>query len=97
MRTKEEFEACRIERWRIVNRGITWCPQSISIDRVFTLAPLSPVRIHEQQPEVNLPKMENGENEARDPSGFLSAIIGAPVTVKLNSGLVYKGKAIYMK
>jgi U6 snRNA-associated Sm-like protein LSm6 len=35
--------------------------------------------------------MENGENEARDPSGFLSAIIGAPVTVKLNSGLVYKG------
>jgi small nuclear ribonucleoprotein (snRNP)-like protein len=37
--------------------------------------------------------MENGENEARDPSGFLSAIIGAPVTVKLNSGLVYKGRA----
>ncbi|KIW01675.1 U6 snRNA-associated Sm-like protein LSm6 [Verruconis gallopava] len=36
--------------------------------------------------------MENGENEARDPSGFLSAIIGAPVTVKLNSGLVYKGE-----
>jgi U6 snRNA-associated Sm-like protein LSm6 len=35
--------------------------------------------------------MENGENEARDPSGFLSAIIGAPVTVKLNSGVVYKG------
>jgi hypothetical protein len=35
--------------------------------------------------------MENGDNEARDPSGFLSAIIGAPVTVKLNSGVVYKG------
>jgi U6 snRNA-associated Sm-like protein LSm6 len=35
--------------------------------------------------------MENGENEARDPSGFLSAIIGAPVTVKLNSGTVYRG------
>jgi U6 snRNA-associated Sm-like protein LSm6 len=36
-----------------------------------------------------------GENEnvgdARDPSGFLSEIIGAPVTVKLNSGVVYKG------
>jgi hypothetical protein len=31
-------------------------------------------------------------NDARDPSGFLSEIIGAPVTVKLNSGVVYKGK-----
>lgn len=30
-------------------------------------------------------------NDARDPSGFLSEIIGAPVTVKLNSGVVYKG------
>lgn len=29
---------------------------------------------------------------SRDPSGFLSEIIGAPVTVKLNSGIVYKGK-----
>ncbi|KAM0722014.1 hypothetical protein Q7P37_002940 [Cladosporium fusiforme] len=27
-----------------------------------------------------------------DPSGFLSDIIGAPVTVKLNSGVVYKGE-----
>lgn len=41
----------------------------------------------------------NGESPApetagdsRDPSGFLSEIIGAPVTVKLNSGIVYKGK-----
>jgi len=33
----------------------------------------------------------NGASEARDPSGFLSDIIGAPVTVKLNSGVVYKG------
>jgi len=33
----------------------------------------------------------NGAGEARDPSGFLSEIIGAPVTVKLNSGVVYKG------
>ncbi|KAM0690697.1 hypothetical protein Q7P36_009466 [Cladosporium allicinum] len=31
-------------------------------------------------------------NDARDPSGFLSEIIGAPVTVKLNSGVVYKGE-----
>jgi len=33
----------------------------------------------------------NGAADARDPSGFLSEIIGAPVTVKLNSGVVYKG------
>ncbi|RYP04192.1 hypothetical protein DL765_010275 [Monosporascus sp. GIB2] len=41
--------------------------------------------------------MENGtvaaaQGEGRDPSGFLSEIIGNPVTVKLNSGVVYKGK-----
>ncbi|KAM3414534.1 hypothetical protein BST61_g9693 [Cercospora zeina] len=32
------------------------------------------------------------ETDAHDPSGFLSEIIGAPVTVKLNSGVVYKGE-----
>jgi len=37
--------------------------------------------------------MENGASTAKDPSGFLSEIIGAPVTVKLNSGVVYKGLA----
>ncbi len=37
-------------------------------------------------------KMENGTaSEGKDPSGFLSEILGAPVTVKLNSGVVYKG------
>lgn len=39
--------------------------------------------------------MENGtatQNEGRDPSGFLSEIIGSQVTVKLNSGVVYKGR-----
>ncbi|KAI9724430.1 MAG: U4/U6-U5 snRNP complex subunit lsm6 [Candelaria pacifica] len=37
--------------------------------------------------------MENGAgSEGGDPSGFLSQIIGAPVTVKLNSGVVYKGE-----
>lgn len=39
--------------------------------------------------------MENGaitQAEGKDPSGFLSEIIGNPVTVKLNSGVVYKGK-----
>lgn len=35
--------------------------------------------------------MENGSSDAKDPSGFLSEIIGAPVTVKLNSGIIYKG------
>ncbi|KAI9809872.1 MAG: U4/U6-U5 snRNP complex subunit lsm6 [Sarcosagium campestre] len=37
--------------------------------------------------------MENGApSEGKDPSGFLTEIIGAPVTVKLNSGIVYKGE-----
>ncbi|KAK0812179.1 U4/U6-U5 snRNP complex subunit lsm6 [Friedmanniomyces endolithicus] len=34
----------------------------------------------------------NGAADSRDPSGFLSEIIGAPVTVKLNSGVTYKGE-----
>ncbi|KAL6403416.1 putative U6 snRNA-associated Sm-like protein LSm6 [Ilyonectria robusta] len=37
--------------------------------------------------------MENGnisQGEGKDPSSFLSDIIGNPVTVKLNSGVVYK-------
>jgi hypothetical protein len=45
----------------------------------------------------------NGESPApesagdsRDPSGFLSEIIGAPVTVKLNSGIVYKGTSLHL-
>lgn len=39
--------------------------------------------------------MENGnpsQSEGKDPSSFLSEIIGNPVTVKLNSGVVYKGE-----
>jgi U6 snRNA-associated Sm-like protein LSm6 len=39
--------------------------------------------------------MENGtttQSEGKDPSGFLGEIIGNPVTVKLNSGVVYKGR-----
>lgn len=36
--------------------------------------------------------MENGgAGEGKDPSSFLSDIIGNPVIVKLNSGVVYKG------
>jgi U6 snRNA-associated Sm-like protein LSm6 len=40
--------------------------------------------------------MENGttQGDGKDPSGFLSQIIGAPVTVKLNSGVVYKGRCL---
>lgn len=30
-------------------------------------------------------------SEGKDPSAFLGEITGAPVTVKLNSGVVYKG------
>ena len=37
--------------------------------------------------------MENGApSDGKDPSAFLSEIIGVPVTVKLNSGVVYKGR-----
>ncbi|PGH06578.1 U6 snRNA-associated Sm-like protein LSm6 [Polytolypa hystricis UAMH7299] len=37
--------------------------------------------------------MENGASaEGKDPSAFLGEITGAPVTVKLNSGVVYKGE-----
>lgn len=40
---------------------------------------------------------ENGsisQGEGKDPSSFLSDIIGNPVIVKLNSGVVYKGKVL---
>ncbi|EFZ00471.1 hypothetical protein MHUMG1_06824 [Metarhizium humberi] len=40
---------------------------------------------------------ENGsisQGEGKDPSSFLSDIIGNPVIVKLNSGVVYKGEAL---
>ena len=33
----------------------------------------------------------SGTSDSKDPSAFLSEIIGVPVTVKLNSGTVYKG------
>ncbi|KAJ5585342.1 U6 snRNA-associated Sm-like protein LSm6 [Penicillium hispanicum] len=42
--------------------------------------------------------MENGSSsEGKDPSAFLSEIIGAPVIVKLNSGVVYKGNTLNSK
>jgi hypothetical protein len=43
---------------------------------------------------LSLRQMENGNATARDPSGFLSQSIGARVTVKLNSGVVYKGEGL---
>ncbi|KAF2168863.1 hypothetical protein M409DRAFT_20876 [Zasmidium cellare ATCC 36951] len=49
------------------------------------------------EPDTPPPSGPNGQagaapGDARDPSGFLSEIIGAPVTVKLNSGVVYRGE-----
>lgn len=44
------------------------------------------------EPEGTPPAANGEAGDARDPSGFLSEIIGAPVTVKLNSGVVYRGK-----
>lgn len=43
------------------------------------------------EPDTPPQAAPNGAQDARDPSGFLSEIIGAPVTVKLNSGVVYRG------
>jgi hypothetical protein len=43
--------------------------------------------------------MENGsvsQGEGMDPSSFLSDIIGSPVTVKLNSGVIYKGELFWL-
>jgi len=50
-------------------------------------------RVYSIKREQHSLAMENGTstNEGKDPSGFLSQIIGNPVTVKLNSGVVYKG------
>ena len=43
--------------------------------------------------EGGTPASNGGATDARDPSGFLSEILGAPVTVKLNSGVVYRGSS----
>lgn len=48
--------------------------------------------LHEDRDREQDIEMENGApSEGKDPSSFLGEIIGAPVTVKLNSGVVYKG------
>lgn len=51
------------------------------------------ITIHKDRASQRTIKMENGSSEAKDPSSFLTEIIGAPVTVKLNSGIVYKGSS----
>jgi U6 snRNA-associated Sm-like protein LSm6 len=40
--------------------------------------------------------MENGmSSESKDPATFLTEILGSPVTIKLNSGVIYKGLDIH--
>ena len=48
-------------------------------------------RIHPRIMENGADAPAAGAGRESDPSGFLSEIIGAAVTVKLNSGVVYKG------
>lgn len=51
-------------------------------------------REHRHIPHI-MSSAENGaisQGEGKDPSSFLSDIIGNPVIVKLNSGVVYKGE-----
>jgi len=69
-------------------------PKLVSHCHLSFRTPPGPIHLEKHTPvyktEIKT-EMENGAGEARDPSGFLSEIIGAPVTVKLNSGVVYKG------
>ncbi|KAJ5487953.1 hypothetical protein N7530_002253 [Penicillium desertorum] len=60
----------------------------------ISLANASSLRLlqNTSQPDHTI-DMENAPaSEGKDPSLFLSEIIGAPVIVKLNSGVVYKGE-----
>jgi hypothetical protein len=68
-----------------------------SISRLSTVLPRnSRTKSNNRLQKGKKKQMENGASgEGRDPSGFLSEIIGAPVTVKLNSGVVYKGIILY--
>ena len=56
---------------------------------IKSLAPLSAPTSHSAFENRLRYMME--VSTASDPSAFLSEIIGVPVTVKLNSGVVYKG------
>lgn len=55
-----------------------------------------PKRSLNYKPTTPADLMENGgisQGEGKDPSSFLSDIIGNSVIVKLNSGVVYKGES----
>ena len=60
---------------------------------VYRLPDFTSRKRHLKRPDLTMSATAPPSNgtDARDPSGFLSEIIGAPVTVKLNSGVVYKG------
>jgi len=50
-------------------------------------------RVDTVLPNESCRKMaDQATGESKDPASFLSSIIGVPVTVKLNSGVVYKGE-----
>jgi hypothetical protein len=61
------------------------------LTRVSALQELQSNMADKQEEDLQLENGEETAGDARDPSGFLSEIIGAEVTVKLNSGIVYKG------
>lgn len=61
-----------------------------------TLSLTNPTSHHPSQTPPQKPTTMTEPNtdvpSTSDPSGFLSEIIGAPITVKLNSGVEYRGK-----
>jgi len=86
-----------------MNSRSTWCDYAGRwVPRPFDSLPIQSLLQREfrvlkivgyiQFPASSLNTMENGSSsEGKDPSAFLGEIIGAPVIVKLNSGVVYKG------
>lgn len=47
--------------------------------------------------ENHTPAAASAPSDSKDPSAFLGEIIGVPVTVKLNSGIVYTGKLHFVQ
>jgi hypothetical protein len=89
-------QAGKVEAGGEVDREHTiFNPQPINRNKIFELTSRHFARKQSQIMSAPAPNGANtappAANDARDPSGFLSEIIGAPVTVKLNSGVVYKG------
>ncbi|KKA21681.1 U6 snRNA-associated Sm-like protein LSm6 [Rasamsonia emersonii CBS 393.64] len=74
-------------------RTSTYSKLNFNLLTDYTKPFLFPISISNRRYNLVKPLMENGaSSEGKDPSAFLSEIIGAPVTVKLNSGVVYKGQ-----